>query len=532
MARTPSAASGRVRAAGPAGLSAALVLLLAACTVGPSQRPAVAVRGENLPVPVGVAPPTPGGPAELPGPEPTRTTIAFVDCTEDTFSTLLVPPPADRKLQVECGSIDVPSDPDRPDGGRTELTVLRVGLAGTPPDRPSLAVVGDSATEPSARAALRMAGQVPVELLSTYSLVGIDRRGAGADELDCAPQSARAALVDADPAAADEAALGRLLDRARDVVQECTLALDGGLGPFRSATTSGDLEVLRQALGVGRLSAVGIGDGAAAVAGWVRAAPQAAGRVVLDGPPQPGLDDPDLVDGRAKATEAAFDAFAATCRSRADCPLGGDPRAATTGLVATLQTRPITIATGDRLTAGAALLAVRLGLSEPATWPALASAIAAAGAGDAGPLLAVLDPVLGPRGRFDGMLATACNDTRRRLSPAEAVDVAARMRAAYPLFGGSMAMQLVACAPWSTGGPLPPAGAAAPPPLLVLGAAADPRSTLDGARRAAQESPGARFVSWQGAGTGAYPRTSCITQVVDAMLVAGTLPPDDTLCPP
>jgi hypothetical protein len=48
----------------------------------------------------------------------------------------------------------------------------------------------------------------------------------------------------------------------------------------------------------------------------------------------------------------------------------------------------------------------------------------------------------------------------------------------------------------------------------------------------ASETPGALFLSWQGGGTGAYPRTPCVVAAVDTVLVAGTLPLDGTLCPP
>ncbi|MBN9195586.1 MAG: alpha/beta hydrolase, partial [Microbacterium sp.] len=42
----------------------------------------------------------------------------------------------------------------------------------------------------------------------------------------------------------------------------------------------------------------------------------------------------------------------------------------------------------------------------------------------------------------------------------------------------------------------------------------------------------ARLVTWQGTGTGSYPRTPCVTGVVDRMLVQGEMPQADTVCPP
>jgi hypothetical protein len=109
--------------------------------------------------------------------------------------------------------------------------------------------VGDSATDPTARRAVRMAAQVPTYLLANFAIIGLDRRGAGTDTLDCADPSARSALADADPATADTTLL---LERARAVVQACNVALDGQLGGFSSEAAADDIEAVRQALGVAR----------------------------------------------------------------------------------------------------------------------------------------------------------------------------------------------------------------------------------------------------------------------------------------
>jgi pimeloyl-ACP methyl ester carboxylesterase len=508
-----------------------LVTVLAGCTVGPSQRPPVAVRGENMPAAPDMATPTPV-PA-LPEPEQQQASIPFFECTEDTLVTLVEPVPADRTLQVDCGELTVPADPDQPSLGAVTLGVIRVGEAGAPANRPPLLVLGDSTREPSTRHAAVLAGQIDPTLLQSYTLVGLDRRGAGMDILHCAPDAARAALVDADAQSTGETDLALLLEGARAVVQECNLTLDGGLGSYRTAASAADVELLRAALGVERLSAVGVGDGAAALTMWARAAPRSVGRLVLDGPPHPTQDEPDLTDSRAAAAEAALGAFGVACTARPDCPLGADPRAAVTALLAQLERQPLLATDGSRLTAGATVTALLSDLGEPRRWPALAAALAAASAGDPVPMLTILAPLTGPRGLFDGMLATSCNDTQRRLAPGEIGEVAQRWSTAYPTFGSTFAIRLLACAPWPTGREAPLSGQADDaPPILVIGTAADPRGALDGSRRTADSLATARFVSWQGAGTGAYPRTPCITAVVDRMLLDGVLPESGTLCPP
>jgi hypothetical protein len=188
---------------------------------------------------------------------------------------------------------------------------------------------------------------------------------------------------------------------------------------------------------------------------------------------------------------------------------------------------------GRQLTAGTTVTAIRVALGEPSTWATLTDALQAARAGDAGPLLSVLTPILGPRGRFDAALATDCNDAQNRIAPAQIQDLARKWQAAYPLFGDSVAADLVACAPWPTGGGRVQAPAPADlPPLVVIGSAAGPRSSMDAARAVAQSLPSGVFVGWQGAAVGAFPRTQCVNSLVDNLLVDGQLPDASILCPP
>jgi TAP-like protein len=172
-------------------------------------------------------------------------------------------------------------------------------------------------------------------------------------------------------------------------------------------------------------------------------------------------------------------------------------------------------------------------LDEPATWAALTNALTAAAAGNPAPMLDQLAPLIGQRGRYDAVLATDCNDVQNRIAPAQIGDLAQKWRTAYPLFGGSFAADLVACAPWPTGDgadavPVPPDL----PPLAVVGTAAGPRAPAEGSQRVAQSMPSAVYIGWQGAATGAFPRTQCVSSLIDNMLVDASVPEAGILCPP
>jgi pimeloyl-ACP methyl ester carboxylesterase len=105
--------------------------------------------------------------------------------------------------------------------------------------------------------------------------------------------------VDADPGRLDAAAL---LEQARAVVQACNVA------PRSTANSTGSparrrrpIEAVRQSLGVARLSALGTGDGAAALADWAREHPHAVGRLVLTAhPTRPSTSPRAPRHGRAR----------------------------------------------------------------------------------------------------------------------------------------------------------------------------------------------------------------------------------------
>ena len=474
----------------------------------------------------------------LPAPEPGRANLPLSDCTPSPLGGLDVPVPTDRVLRADCGTLTVPLDPAQPALGTVTLGVVRAGLADVPgrtplAARPAAARAGRLRHRPDGAAGRpRMAAQVPTYLLGQYAIIGLDRRGAGTDTLDCADPSARSALVDADPATMDTTLL---LERARAVVQACNVALDGQLGGFSSEAAADDIEAVRQALGVARLSALGTGDGAAALADWARAHPRAVGRLVLDGPPDPGVDEPARSEARAKATEAAFDAFAQRCTSRSACPLGADPRTAVTALVTSLRAQPLTApgraaahrGHGGDGDPGGARRAVVVGHARRRV----------AGGPGGRPRAAPQPGSSRPSaraGRYDAALATDCNDAQNRIAPAQIQELARQVADGVPAVreqrrGRPRRVRSVAHRGRPGAGARPARPAAARRDRHG-GGSAHRRWTPPGP--SAQSLPSAVFIGWQGAATGAFPRTQCVNSLVDNLLVDGQLPDPSTLCPP
>jgi pimeloyl-ACP methyl ester carboxylesterase len=498
---------------------------LAGCTTGPSMRPEVVVNdGPSPKQPSSSAANVPLPPIE----EPKSPTIKWTDCDADTRNRLGQPAVA-ANLRFSCAKVPTTLDaPDLPNRGMARISVLKVGSGPIP-----LVVVNDVDGDPGTLFAARLAATVPPELLQRFSLVGVDRRGTGQSmPAQCIPGGVRQDLVGQDPGTDS---IDAVLDAARKAGQQCAIELDSSQHALDSWRAAGDLDQLRQQLGMSRLNALGHGEGSKVLSEYAVRYTAQVGRFVLDGVPDPGADTAAVLDAVAAGLQSTVDAFGADCASRS-CSLGSDARAAITGLTDKLRTSPLTTEYGDQIGPGLALYAVAAGLAQRTRWPELADAITAARAGDASKLTVFAAPLVQDTrlqpSRLDGTIATKCNDSATRLPADQLGQIAKNMRDKYSAFGGLVAQQLAWCSPWPVRREsLPAGGAPGAPPILVASTETDPVTPGLGTTRAADQMPSAVKIAWQGAGHGAFGVSPCITDAVRRFLIDGKIPNDGTLCP-
>jgi pimeloyl-ACP methyl ester carboxylesterase len=501
----------------------ATVGVLTACTAGPSNRPEIITNDG------GGASSTPTvAPNEVPPLEESKSSIQWRTCSEE-IQTALTAQQLPSWLPTKCGKFNgVLDSPYAPDRGNARIQLVRAGEGPIP-----IVVVNDVDGLPGSIYAARLAATLPQDFFKKFQLVGMDRRGTGNSlPANCVPLEVRRSMIEMDPTALE---VESWFDAAQTAGQQCSIALERQLPALDTWRTSADLDALRTALGVDRLNAIGHGEGSRVVSMFADRFPDRVGRVVLDGVPDPTADAQLAYEGIAKGGEAAFDAFAADCVQRG-CPLGADPEQALLELLGQLRTSPIS----DPLisvTAGAAMHAVLIGLSDRKTWPTLATALAAAKNGDGTGLQAMLVPtVLGSATQaasLDGTLVTTCNDMGTRLSPDQVKNAAKEWQQKFPLFGPVAAQRLAYCAPWTIPDhPLPTPTARRAPPILVLGTASDAVTPLDGTERAAQQLDSGVLLSWQGGGHGALGFSPCATQAATSFLTDAAVPRDGTVCPP
>lgn len=501
-----------------------ILLLLAACSAGPSQRPAVAYRDSDAPA---TTTPPPPRPALVPALDPpTQDSVRWTDCTDQTRAKLGVAALAPG-TRFGCSVLLTALDaPDNPGQGTSRMAVLSVG-SGTIP----LVVVNDVEGEPGTTYAARLALRMPPELLRTFRLVGVDRRGTGqSDPVQCVPPAQREAIAGFDPQATERPTLDRLVDAVRSSSQKCLGELPDRLQAYDTWRAAADLETLRSELSVPRLHAIGRGEGSRVLTTYADRYPQNVGRMVLDGAPDPQGDAIPQSEQRAQGAEHAFDAFTSACVATG-CPLEPDPRRTVGDLLERTRTRPIP-AGPAQVTAGTVVQGVLAGLSDQTRWPALTAALDAANRGDGTGIENLIRPLLAGAPILDATLVTTCNDTAVRVPTQRGANLAADWVHRYPLFGGVFAQRLVWCGLWPVPQQTPPAPRASGlPPIPVITTDADPLTPALGSQHMAGQLPGSSTIDWQGAGHGALGTSPCATDAAMRFLIEGRVPVNTTACP-
>ncbi|GLZ32357.1 peptidase [Lentzea sp. NBRC 105346] len=512
---------------------AALVLLavtlsgsvLGACAAGPSNRPVIAVRGEeNLPQDN----PQLAGPQPVPPLEEFKedSILSWSPCTDATKERMGTTAPA-GEFEYQCARMSVILDsPGRPGRGNIGISLLRVGTG-----RSQLVVVGDPDGEPGTLAAARLAASLPKEVLSTYTFIGVDRRGTGrSDGVQCVPATTRSQIVEYDPVSGEQSDLVVAMGEA---AQECVLDLENRLTAFDTWRAAADLERLRDILNVKRLNGIGIGDGSKVLSTYAHRYPTRIGRMVLDGAPDPTVDSVGVLESRAAAAEQTLDAFARDCAARA-CALT-KPRDDIAALVSQLRTTPIR-GENVKLTSGSALQAILHGLADRPRWPALADAVAKARTGDGSGLFSFIDPQVAEVNenppRFDAGLVIGCNDTTTRIPPDRVAGLTKDWQDKHKIFGAYFARTLLRCGPFPVPQLQKQEALKSSPPVLVLSTSNDPVTPAPGTERAAQRLPGGVLLGWQGSGHGALGQSPCATTAARDYLIDAKVPANGTVCPP
>lgn len=205
--------------------------------------------------------------------------------------------------KAECGTLEVPEDPARPDGRRIGLNVARVPASGrsAAPDPVFLFAggPGQAATE----AWLLVAGALQ-KVNEDRDIVLIDQRGTGkSNPLKC-------------PEIDVEESLSTDWDQLRELTRECLDGIDGDPRFYTTTIGMQDYDLVRAALGYEQINLWGASYGTRAAQVYLRLFPDRVRSVVLDSvvPQELALG----VDHALKLDQSVFRVLG-NCDANADC---------------------------------------------------------------------------------------------------------------------------------------------------------------------------------------------------------------------
>jgi pimeloyl-ACP methyl ester carboxylesterase len=445
----------------------------------------------------------------------------------------------------ECAKLTVPLDYTAPRDGDITVSVIRLKARKKAQRIGSLVLnpggPGGSGVE-FARSAREL---LPAEVLDRFDTVSFDPRGVGESApVDCLGDADLDRLVAADPTPDTVAERKALFDLSRNEAQACQRK-SGRLLPYiATVDTAKDLDVLRAALRDDKLTYVGFSYGTLLGARYAQQFPGHIRALVLDGAVDPTLTPRQTTLAQAVGFERALDAFLADCQA-AGCAFASHGPVGDTfdTLMARVERQPLQASQYPGRSAGPseALFGVAAALySREGGWPLLRDALESAyTAKDGSGLLTLFDTLVerDANGHYSNSLeaqaAISCVDSPYPTDEASYDADAAAFGKQAPRFGAALAYGPVACAYWPVPAVTRPGPVSAPgaPPVVVVGTTRDPATPYGWSVSLARQLS-ATLLTHVGDGHTAYGyhRSLCTERVVDAYLIAGTLPKAGTRC--
>ncbi|MFC5723517.1 alpha/beta hydrolase [Streptomyces gamaensis] len=447
----------------------------------------------------------------------------------------------------ECATLTAPLDYGSPRAGRDiHLAVSRKRATGPARQHLGSLMVNPGGPGGSAIGYLqKYAGTgYPAAVRARYDIVAMDPRGvAGSEPVTCLSDPEMDAYTRVDQTPDDPAEVAELVDAYRKFADGCASRSGRVLGHVSTVEAARDMDILRAALGDGKLSYVGASYGTFLGATYAGLFPGRVGRLVLDGALDPTLDSRQINRDQTAGFQTAFTSFAQDCARHRDCPLGGsaaDAGSRLTEFFRQADGHPVPTGTPRSLTESLATTGVISAMYDHAAWGLLRLALGRALRGDGGLLLRLSDAYYerDDHGRYANLMyanaAVNCLDLPAAFhSPHEVRRALTEFRNASPVFGTGLAWSALTCGYWpvpATGRPhrIPAPGAA---PILVVGTTRDPATPYRWARSLASQLSSGRLLTYDGDGHTAYTRGSaCVDAAVNSYLLTTTPPPASRNC--
>jgi pimeloyl-ACP methyl ester carboxylesterase len=453
-----------------------------------------------------------------------------------------------RGMTYECTTVTVPRDwtaSAAPGGETFEIALLRIrsdnqrdriGSLVVNPGGPGVSGI-DTAVYLSFGSAF--AG-LPAGVTDRFDIVGFDPRGVGrSSPIECISDADTDAVYGSDPDPDSQPEFNAAVALTDRVGDACGDKYGEQLRLYSTEQASRDIDAVRAAVGDAKLTYLGYSYGTLLGATYAQLFPQNVRALVLDGAVDPRQDFVAGSESQAQGFERAFGNFAAWCAQNGSrCPIGPDARAAVTAAIEKARVSPAKGSGGRVATSGWVFYAVISSLYNESGWERLATAIDQIERGNPTGVFKLADAYAerdqdGHYSNFsDAFPAVNCADQEERVTVQQVRDLQGQWRKKYPMFGASLALDMLKCANWpAPRDPYPTGPANGAPPILVVGTTGDPATPYEQTAKLADMLGVGRVLTWEGEGHTAYPQTHCISEAVDRYLIDLIVPPEGKRCP-
>lgn len=438
--------------------------------------------------------------------------------------------------EVQCASLLAPYDYNNPSLGHFTLHLTRRASEG-----PASGYVGPLLVNPggpgfggSSLAADAQYYFSP-DIIDRFDIIGFDPRGTGKSTpaLNCISDDEFDKYFAADNTPDNESDLDAIVALNKEFVDECRQESGNILQYVTTANTARDMDRIRQALGVEKISYFGFSYGSELGATWATMFPTTVRAAVLDGASDPESDAITSGIQQAAGFEQSLNTFLARCAKNAECPFhnNGNTEAAFDALMQKLDKKPLFVSSDRaRVNQTVALTGVAEAMYSENYWPELETALADAQNGKGDGLLALYDSYFqrSPEGTYgnelEAFIAISCADDLGPRSVEEVDSFNDQFLKAAPRLGVSF-IHSYSCVFWPTEpNPKVTITGKGAGPIVVVGTTGDPATPYESTQNMARTLENGVLVTVEAEGHTGYGSNYCVINAVDEFLFT-TVPP-------
>ena len=440
-------------------------------------------------------------------------------------------------VSITCGTLEVPFDYGQPDRGSFVLHIKKRSA--------TKKAIGPLLVNPGgpgfggSNLANEAMYYFSKSLLDSFDIIAWDPRGTGltSPSVDCVDSYDEYFGLDSPPD--DEAERQALIDATRAFNDEC-VKNSGTILPYISTVASArDMNSIRLALDVEKISYFGFSYGSELGATWATLFPDTVRAAVLDGAADPTASSLEQGLAQAEGFEQQLTTFLARCSADATCSFhnAGNAEAAFDRLMVEIDRQPIVVSSSRTpVTQGVAYTAVAQAMYSDYYWPDLQDALFEAQQKRGKGLLDLYDNYYQRRedgtygNELEAFIAISCLDGHDRPTVDEIDALVERFVKVAPRLGANFGYGF-ACSLW----PVPPVspfvitgkGAG---PIVVIGTTGDAATPLASTRRMAAALENGRLIVVEADQHTGYGANECVILAVDAYLIDLKIPSNPTSC--